>query len=63
MFRTVALVLLGTSVGFGFSMIGDGNGFAIKVPQIEAGKLECRWLPEDTSNNSDFNGEFLEPKY
>ncbi len=62
MFKTVALVLLGTSLGFGFSLASDGNGFAIKVPQIEAGKLECRWLPEDTSNNS-FNGEFLEPRY
>ena len=62
MFRTVALVLLGTSLGFGFSMIGDGNGFAIKVPQIEAGKLECRWLSEEPSNNS-LNEEFLEPRY
>ena len=62
MFTTVALVLLGTSLGFGFSLVGDGNGFALKVPQIEAGKLECRWLPEDTSNNS-YNREFLEPRY
>ncbi|NEQ39636.1 MAG: hypothetical protein F6K40_26625 [Okeania sp. SIO3I5] len=62
MFRTVALVLLGTSVGFGFSMVSDGDGFAIKVPEIEAGKLECRWLPENTENES-FNREFLEPRY
>ncbi|MGK7921593.1 MAG: hypothetical protein AB4080_16470 [Trichodesmium sp.] len=62
MFKTVALVLLGTSLGFGFSLISDGNGFAIKVPQIDAGKLECRWLPENTSDNS-FNDEFLEPRY
>lgn len=44
MFKTVALVLLGTSLGFGFSLVGDGNGFALKVPQIEAGKLI--WLTE-----------------
>ncbi|MCL2934274.1 MAG: hypothetical protein MGG11_19115 [Trichodesmium sp. MAG_R03] len=62
MFKTVALVLLGTSLGFGFSLVSDGNGFAIKVPQIEAGKLECRWLSEDTSNNS-YDREFLEPRY
>ncbi|MBS9772300.1 MAG: hypothetical protein O4861_09815 [Trichodesmium sp. St16_bin4-tuft] len=61
MFKTVALVLLGTSLGFGFSLVSDGNGFAIKVPSIEAGKLECHWLSEDISNNS-YNREFLEPR-
>ena len=61
MFKTVALVLLGTSFGFGISMINDGNGFAIKVPQIDAGKLECRWLPENSSRES-FNEDFLAPE-
>lgn len=60
MFRTIALVLLGTSFGFGISMVNDGNGFAIKVPQIDAGKLECRWLPENPSTES-FNEDFSVP--
>lgn len=68
MFRTVTLVLLGTSLGFGVSMLNDARGFAIKVPQIDAGKLECRWLPENPSRESfnedlsapDAEGNFLE---